>query len=128
MELEAASVVLGALAGGAAQGLQDSASGAVKDAYQRLRDLVADRLRGNRGAEAALEGYVHDPEVWQRPLEQSLEVSGALADPDLLRAAHFLLDRLDKTGPMERVTQVNDSSGVQVNHADGNVQNNSFRP
>ncbi|MER7272254.1 hypothetical protein ABT344_28625 [Micromonospora carbonacea] len=127
MELESASVVLGALAGGAVRGLQDSATAAVKDAYQLLRDLLANRLRGNRSAEAALEGYLEEPEVWRRPLEQSLERTGALADPEVLAATRLLLEQLGEAAPAPHVTYVSDSSGVQVNHQGGNVQHNTFR-
>ncbi|MET8463583.1 hypothetical protein [Micromonospora zamorensis] len=127
MDLESASVVLGALAGGAVRGLQDSATAAVKDAYQLLRNLLANRLRGDRGAEAALEGYLEEPEVWRRPLEQSLERAGALADPEVLAAARLLLEHLGEEFPRKQVTYVSDSSGVQVNHRGGNVQHNTFR-
>ncbi|MFF4893431.1 hypothetical protein [Micromonospora chersina] len=127
MELESASIVLGALAGGAVRGLQDSATAAVKDAYQLLRDLLANRLHGNRSGEAALEGYLEEPEVWRLPLQQSLERTGALADPEVLAAARLLLEQLGEAAAAAHVTYVRDSSGVQVNHRGGNVQHNTFR-
>ncbi|MGN9920259.1 hypothetical protein [Micromonospora palomenae] len=127
MELESASVVLGALAGGAVRGLQDSATAAVMDAYQQLRDLLANRLRGNRSAEAALEGYLEEPEVWRRPLQQSLERTGAFTDPEVLAAARLLLEHLGEATTVAHATYVSDSSGVQVNHRGGNVQHNTFR-
>jgi len=129
MGLEAASIVLGALAGGAVKGLQDSASAVVTDAYQRLRDLLADRFRGHGGAVAALEGYIEDPEVWQRPLEKSLVDTGTLADPAVLEAAERLIALLRNAPGVgtAHLTQVHGSSGVQVNHQGGNTQTNTFK-
>lgn len=44
------SLIVGALASGAASGLTDSATAAVKDAYAGLRDLVRRRLAGRSAA------------------------------------------------------------------------------
>ncbi|MGW7406082.1 hypothetical protein ACWGI9_20515 [Streptomyces sp. NPDC054833] len=128
MELEAASVVVGALAAGGAQGLQDAASAAVRDAYTRLRDLVAGRFRGHRRAEAVLDDYVSDPETWRTPLEVFLRETGALSDPAVLEAAQQLMALLDPAGTAKDQYTVNihNSSGLQVNHQGGNVQVNNF--
>jgi len=128
MDFEAASLIVGALAAGATQGLQEAAGAAVKDAYTRLRDLVATRFKGHRRAEAVLDGYVEDPLTWQKPLEKSLYETGALADPAVLEAAQRLMSLLDPSGAADGryVVQIHDSSGVQVNQHGGNVQANRF--
>jgi hypothetical protein len=128
MEVEAVSLIVGALAAGASRGLQETASAAVKDSYTRLRDLVTSRFSGHRQAETALEGYAEDPETWQKPLEKSLQLTGVAADPSVLEAARSfmsLLDAEDVAGG-RFVVHINDSSGVQVNQHGGNVQVNTF--
>lgn len=50
------SLIMGALAAGAASGLGDSATGAVKDAYAGLRDLVAEARRGASGGTDSVGG------------------------------------------------------------------------
>lgn len=128
MEIEAASVVIGALAAGGAQGLQDTASAAVQEAYARLRGLVAGRLRGDRRAEAAIDDCIEDPERGRTTLEAALQESGALNDPAVVEAAQHLMTLLDPTGAGQGQysISIDNSSGLQVNHQGGNVQVNTF--
>ncbi|MFD5116500.1 hypothetical protein ACFVWX_32920 [Streptomyces sp. NPDC058220] len=128
MELEAASLVVGALAAGATQGLQDTAGAAVLDVYTRLRDLITTRFRGHREAETALEGYAEDPQTWQELLVESLRETGSLGDPAVLETAGQLMSLLDPEGAADGryVVRVHNSQGIQVNHRGGNVQTNTF--
>ena len=128
MELEAVSVVMGALVAGGAQGLQDTASAAVQDAYARLRGLVAERLQGGRRAEAVIDGAIEDPERGRTVLEAALQESGGLNDPAVVEAALHLMELLNPAGagPEQYSVSINNSSGLQVNHQGGNVQVNTF--
>ncbi|WP_405625327.1 hypothetical protein OG933_03690 [Streptomyces sp. NBC_00016] len=129
MELEAASVVIGALAAGGAQGLQDTASAAVRDSYTRLRELVVARFRGHRRAETVLDDYLEDPETWRTPLEVFLRETGALSDPAVLETAQQLMSLLDPSGATrgQYAVNIHNSSGLQLNHQGGNVQVNNFK-
>ena len=71
-EIEPVSLILNALASGAAAALKDTASQALKDAYRGLKHLLRRKLEGNGEAEAALKLYETKPEVWQLPLQDEL--------------------------------------------------------
>ncbi|MFE6176286.1 hypothetical protein [Streptomyces sp. NPDC056464] len=128
MELEAVSLVLGALAAGGAQGLQDTASAAVQEAYARLRGLLAGRVHGDREMEAVIDDYIEAPEAWRTTLETALQESGALNDPAILGAAHHLMALHDPAYAArgQYSISIDNSSGLQVNHLGGNVQVNTF--
>ena len=70
--MDPVSLVLNALASGAAQGIADSVSDAVKSAYSKLKQLVSAKFAGNSSAEVALAEHATDPETWQAPLRRSL--------------------------------------------------------
>jgi hypothetical protein len=120
------SLVLNALASGAAQGAADSVSDAVKSAYTKLTQLVSARFAGNRSAEVILAEHATDPETWQAPLAKALTASGARADLVILEAAQQLMALLDQVGTAQGKYQVDlqGAQGVQV--GDGNRQYNTF--
>jgi hypothetical protein len=113
--MDTLSLVIGALAAGASQGLSDAAIG---DAYRRLKDTITTRLGRGR----ALEDLDVDPAAWA-PLLHKAGVADdgevvalaervlAVADPVLLRVAGYVVD-------------VSGARGVQV--GDGNTQHNTF--
>ena len=69
-------LIVSALAAGAALGLQDTASAMVKDAYASLKALVRRRLGGDPGAELVLTRHEQAPETWQAPLMAELARPG----------------------------------------------------
>ena len=70
--MDPVSLVLNALTSGAAQGIADSVSDAVKSAYGKLKQLVTAKFAGNKSAELALAEHAADPETWQAPLSKAL--------------------------------------------------------
>jgi hypothetical protein len=84
------SLILSALAAGAAAASQDAASDAVKSAYQRLRGLVRRRL-ASRQQEAALDAYDQDGEAGAEALRASLAETGAEHDQELLDVARVVI-------------------------------------
>jgi hypothetical protein len=120
------SLVLNALASGAAQGAADSVSDVVKSAYTKLTQLVSARFAGNRSAEVILAEHATDPETWQAPLAKALTASGAGGDQVILEAAQQLMALLDQVGTAQGKYQVDlqGAQGVQV--GDGNQQYNTF--
>jgi len=96
--MDPVTLIVAALVAGAAAGLKDSASAAVKDAYDSLKGLVRRRLAGRPGGELVLARHEQDPQVWDRPLVQELTESGAEGDAALVTAAQALMRLLDAAG------------------------------
>jgi hypothetical protein len=120
------SVIATALAAGAAAGVQDTASAAVKDAYARLRGLVGRWLAGKPDAEVVLGRHADAPQTWQAPLEALLADAEVARDPEVVEAAQALLALVDQAGARAGKYRVDlrGAQGVQV--GDGNVQSNTF--
>lgn len=118
-------LIVTALAAGVGQGITDTASAAVKDAYARLRARVKKRLGGGAGAELVLAKHEKAPETWQAPLMAELAESGADGDRELIAAAQALLDLVGRTaGPGKYTVDARGAQGVQV--GDHGRQDNVF--
>src|SRR5690349_13439524 len=118
-------LIVTALAAGAAAGMKDTASAMVKDAYAGLKALVKKRLGDEPGAELVLARHEQAPETWQAPLMAELAGTGADGDRDLIAAAQALLDLIRETGGAGKYAiDMRDAMGVQV--GDRNRQDNVF--
>jgi hypothetical protein len=124
--MEAISLIVGALAAGTAAGLTDTATGAVKDAYVGLRDLVRRRFAGRKTAETVLAEHEKAPEVWQAPLSAELAAVGADTDAQILAAAQRVMALVDEAGSAsgKYLVDLRGAQGVQV--GDCNIQTNTF--
>ncbi|WP_239164909.1 RIP homotypic interaction motif-containing protein [Actinoplanes palleronii] len=111
-------LIVTALSAGAAAGLTDTASTAVKDGYAALKRTLRPWVRGD--ARQALETDVIDGEV----LEAELVASGADVDEQVLAAAQHLLQVVDPANATKYRIQITDAKGVQV--GDHNTQTNTF--
>jgi hypothetical protein len=120
------SLVLSALASGAAQGVADNVSEAVKSAYGRLKQLVSARFGGDKPAELALSEHAGDPETWHAPLAKALAASGAATDQAVIEAAQQLMALLDPAGAAQGKYQIDLRGGQGVQVGDGNSQYNTF--
>jgi hypothetical protein len=126
------SLVVGALAAGAAAGLSQSASAAVTGAYTALRDRVRSLLAGDRAGTAALDlledvdAVEDDPQVYERPLRRALERSQAATDAEVVAAAQRVMALVDAVGSSAGayVVDASHAQGVQV--GDHNRQTNTF--
>ena len=119
-------LIVTALAAGAALGVQDTASAMIKDAYASLKALVTKRLGGGPGAELVLAKHEGAPETWQAPLMAELAESGADGDRDLIVAAQALLDLVGDAGGRagKYTVDVRGAQGVQI--GDHSRQDNVF--
>ena len=126
--MDPVTLIVTALAAGAASPLQDGASAVVKDAYARLKALVTRRFAGRPGGELVLAEYEAAPQTWEKPLAAELSASGAEGDADLVAAAQALMNLVDEAGSRsgKYLVTVNASQGVQV--GDHNTQTNTFGP
>ena len=75
--MDPVTLVVTALAAGAASALQDGTSSAVKDAYARLKALVMKRLAGRPAGELVLAEHGAAPQTWEAPLAAELSAAGA---------------------------------------------------
>ena len=126
--MDPVTLIVTALAAGAASALQDGTAQAVKDAYARLKVLVKGRFAGRSKAELVLAEHEAAPQTWEAPLAAELSAVGAHADADLVAAAQALMSLVDEAGARsgKYVVTVRDSRGVQV--GDRNTQTNIFGP
>ena len=121
-------LIVTALATGAALGITDTAATAVTDAYANLKALVRNRLGGGQGAELVLAKHEQAPETWQAPLMAELAEAGADRDHDLIVAARALLDLAGQAGGQtaKYTVDAREVSGMQI--GDRNRQSNVFNP
>jgi len=105
--MDPVTLILAALAAGAASGAKDTAADAVRDAYGALKRLVRRRLEGDTAHEVALDKHEQDPEVWKEPLKKALIDSGADRDDEIIEGARTLLEQIPPDSPAAKyVTSV----------------------
>ena len=124
--MDPVTLLVTALVAGAATGAGDTAATAVKDAYAKLKALVAARFAGDHSREVVLAQHEKQPEVWRAPLTQAVTDSGAATDPTVLEAAQRLLALLDEAGTRtgKYTVDLRGAQGVQV--GDRSTQTNTF--
>ncbi|MER5265773.1 hypothetical protein ABTZ99_27185 [Actinosynnema sp. NPDC002837] len=115
MVIESVDLVVAALAAGAVAGVTDTASTAVKDAYQGLKSLTRRALRRGGVTEVPT-----DPEE----LTAALTAADAGSDVELVAAAREVLALADPDAAAKYRIDVHDNQGVQV--GDGNTMTLNF--
>ncbi|WP_236594770.1 RIP homotypic interaction motif-containing protein [Saccharothrix sp. 6-C] len=113
--IESVDLVVAALAAGAAAGVTDTASTAVKDAYRGLKSLTRRALR--RG------GVAQEP-TDPVELKAALTAADAGADVELVAAARRVLELADPAGAAKYHVDAHDNQGVQI--GDGNTMTLNF--
>jgi hypothetical protein len=98
VDLDPVTLIVAALAAGAASGLKDTAGQAVKDAYGALKSLVKGRLGEASVSDSVVERHEEAPEVYKRSLETELAKAGVTDDEEVVRAAQRLLALVDPVG------------------------------
>jgi len=124
--MDAVTLILTALAAGAALGAKDTASSAVQDAYRSLKALVKKRLLGRRDGELVLSRFEQAPDTWESPLAAELTAVGAGNDADLVEAAQALMSLADAAGSRAGIYSVQVFGGQGVQVGDRNTQHNTF--
>jgi hypothetical protein len=94
--MDPVTVVVSALAAGAATGLNDAVAAAVKDAYTALKGLLARRYRT---IDVAPVERKPDSEAKRKSLEEDLADAGADSDTELLDAARRLIEQVQTHTP-----------------------------
>lgn len=119
--MDPVTVVVAALAAGAGAGVKDSATTAVKDAYEGLKGLLVERFRGKPAAELALQEYEADPQMWEAPLTAYVREVGV--DDQMRKLASWLLDAANGAGPSYTI---NATTVQGLQQGTGNTQTNTF--
>lgn len=86
-EMEPVTLIVTALATGAALGFKESASAAVKDAYSGLKALAGRRLASRADGLLVLTRHAESPHIWKSPLAAELTAVRADRDGELVAAA-----------------------------------------
>ena len=119
-------LIVTALATGAALGAKDTASSAVTDAYTCLKALVKKRFADRPAGELVLAEHESAPETWRDPLTAELDAAGADRDADLVAAAQEMMRLADAAGSRagKYTVDARGAQGVQV--GDYDTQHNVF--
>ena len=114
--MDPVTVIVSALVAGAAAGAKDTASQAVKDAYNGLKTLIQQRFSGKPEAEMALAQHEKKPEVWEAPLKDALVNTGVDKDKAILQSAEKLLKLVQpqQVGMGKYSVQIGEAQGVVV--------------
>jgi hypothetical protein len=88
-------VIGAALAAGASAGVSGTATEAVKDTYELLKQTLKRRFAGRDSARAALNAHETEPGRWQALIGQDLHESGAASDEQIQNLARELLGLAD---------------------------------
>jgi hypothetical protein len=124
--MDPVTLLVTALATGAANGVGESATAAVKDAYASLKRMLASRFAGNSSREMVLVEHEKHPETWRAPLTQAVTDSGAATDPPVVQAAQQLMALLDEAGARAGKYTVDLRGAQGVQFGDHNQQANVF--
>lgn len=124
--MDPVTLIVTALAAGAALGLKDTTSAAVHDAYLSLKALVRQRLSSRADGELVLARHAEAPKTWEGPLAAELSAAGADTDLDLAEAAQAFMRLTDGLGSRSGKYNVDaqGSHGVQI--GDHSTQHNAF--
>jgi hypothetical protein len=87
------SLIVAALAAGAAAAAKDTASAAIKDAYHGLKGLIQRKLAASPAAAVVLAEHEKDPDTYDAPLKKKLAEAAADQDAAILQAARALLEQ-----------------------------------
>src|ERR1051325_11478324 len=90
--MEPVSMILAALASGAAAAAQDTASQAIRDRYTGVKSVVQKKLQARQAnAPTVIAEFEKDSETWEKPMQKSLADAGAASDDEVIELARRVL-------------------------------------
>src|SRR5262245_51654992 len=114
--MDPVTLIIGALAAGALEGVGEASRTAVMDAYTRLKALVSSHLGGSESVTTALAGFEADPDTYSSILTGQVEAHGLAQDPSVIAAAQQLMALVDADGSRsgKYVVDLDSAQGVQI--------------
>ncbi len=97
--MDPVTLIVSALVSGASAATKDTASAAVKGAFQRLNDMIRIGVKGDAPAEMALMEAPKDAETWQKPLEKAVTDHRLGNDQEVVALARQLLELIESGQP-----------------------------
>jgi hypothetical protein len=108
------SLIVTALATGAAAAVKDTAGQAVKDAYSALKATLTRKLASRPMAQEIVERHEGAPDVWEKPLAAELDNAGVADDEEVVRLAQQLMANHDPAGAQAGKYNVRISGGQGI--------------
>ena len=111
--MDPVTLIVTALAAGAAAAAKDVGGEAVKNAYSGLKALIAKKFGPKTDVKAAIASVEQKPDSSNRKgvLKEELEAAGAGKDEELLRQAQAFVELLEKNGVQTGVSYTATNSG-----------------
>ena len=115
--MDPVTLIVTALASGAAAAVKDAAGDAVKAGYQRLKSLILERFGGREEVTYALQKHEEKPESFGGTLKDALVEAGADKDKEIVQAAQSLAELVNPEAAraFEQHIENYGSVGTQVN-------------
>lgn len=121
--MDPVTLIVGALAAGAAAGATQTATQAVKDGYSGLKGLVQRHFKGNAKAEMILAEHEADPGTYEKPLAKALAESGATQDEAVVQQAQQLMTLVNPQQASQGKYNVQIGTGKGIAIGDGATVN-----
>jgi hypothetical protein len=115
--MEPLTLILTALAAGAAAAAKDTAAQAVKDGYKALKDLILSRWAGRPEAQTALAQHEQKPDVGKGPVADAVTSTGLDKDQLVISTAKALVEVLKAQPGGEQLIQA--ATGSYIAQAAG---------
>lgn len=118
------SLIIEALAAGAAAALKDTAGKAIKEGYVALKSAIKRAWSDPETSDVLLNEYEKDPETYQKPIEKKLKEKKLDDNQDIIALAQAVLKQTDPEGHAKGKYQVTISHSQKFQVGDGNTQYN----
>ena len=125
------SLILGALATGAASAIKDTTSKVIKDAYSGLKDLILKKAQSDPKVEAALVEYEKNRDIGEKKLAKLLRNYQVDLDSDIARAAEKLIQVIEINKPNPKVYNIQfdgEVKGVAIGDNANVIMDNYEKP
>ncbi len=119
--MDPVTLILTALTAGVAASVKDTASEAVKDAYNGLKGLIQQKFAGKPAAEIVLTEHEKQPDIWKAPLETQIKETQVDQDKEIIAAAQKLMTLVQPQQAAMGKYNVQITGGVQ-GYAQGDYQ------
>ena len=115
-------IILTALAGGAAALSKGILSEAGKDLYSNLKTRLQKKLAGSPQGQVALAEYEKDPKTWELPLKKTLTQIGADQDQGIVDTSKQLANIIQHKGGGKNFTVIGNTITGQTHIGDTTVE------